>query len=852
MSLLLDALKKAAEQKAAKDDETITKTVSTSDVTVVIEKTQTVIDNTLVFEEDQTGYQADETIAIPEPGENLPNHNVETISGGPLAESSLGHTKEDKTEWAEPTKFDGDETLILDDEDVTEFINDDDAIQIVANQENSSQIATDQDKTVQGFKADTTQRDLTESTQLDGQVDSTELNEATHLSDTDDATEKVTNQEDSSQIEPEQDKTVQNYKADSTQLDLTESTQLDGQVDSTEINEATHLSDAGDATQTAANQEDFSQIAPEQDKTVQNYKANSTQLDLTESTQLDDQVDSTETNKATHLSNAGDDSDEILTNDDVTAFLGEHDFPAKRPTYSQSTDVEESETELEATAVDEGRHIEDDGAETEDISLTLMGMDDQTSFQTKVDDSTESQITDAEVQILGQASHSTESLNLVEIPSGSGAGSDTITNRSIALDRLTNEETVARQDSTSTRTYAPDNYDRTLIKVDQDDASKLFAGMKSESDVVMTPDYAKKVFISNSSVQRINHYKIYSGVAAAILLVILILGLFEYEDESENIDNSLRALKRDPTPNLPQRTGIEKRTDLFAQTNSAGAGVDIKTLALVESAGDLSEITPGTADGIADNVEVSGTIKSNEAVTEAAEENSVTVNDSKGNEVAIAEKSAVKQASSDVKTPTKSLQIASKNTIDKKDKLLKDAYAAYQRGDNVTALQKYNLVLATDADNRNALLARAAINVQNDNSVEAIADYQKILIANPKDSLAMSSLITVASISPSKSESQLKGMIRDEPNSPHLNFALANVYGAQNRWQEAQSLYFIALENNPTDPNYAYNLAVSLEHIAKPMVAVTYYQRALTNFNNGLATFNREVVDQRVEILQQL
>ena len=94
--------------------------------------------------------------------------------------------------------------------------------------------------------------------------------------------------------------------------------------------------------------------------------------------------------------------------------------------------------------------------------------------------------------------------------------------------------------------------------------------------------------------------------------------------------------------------------------------------------------------------------------------------------------------------------------------------------------------------------------------------------------------------------------MEDEPLSPQLNFVLANIYGTQNRWQEAQNHYFKALENNPDDPNYAYNLAVSLEHIAKPKVAIVYYQLALANFNNGRATFNKVIVDQRVEILKQL
>ena len=184
--------------------------------------------------------------------------------------------------------------------------------------------------------------------------------------------------------------------------------------------------------------------------------------------------------------------------------------------------------------------------------------------------------------------------------------------------------------------------------------------------------------------------------------------------------------------------------------------------------------------------------------------------------------------------------------------LLREAYAAYQAGDDEAALAKYNQVLEIDPSNRNALLARAAIAVQNDNAADAIGDYRTLLLANPKDSLAMTSLITVANVSPEDAVSQLKLMIRDEPDSPYLNFALANAYGAQDRWLEAQGHYFTALENNPGDPNYAYNLAVSLEHIAKPRVALSYYQRALDNFDNGLAMFSRDVVDQRLEMLGKL
>lgn len=725
MSLLLDALKKAAEQKAAKEDATITQTVSTSDETIVLDDTRTVIDNTVAVDEDRTEYQEDETVA----------------SVTAMSDSSELVDETEVVDATELTQFEEDATEIIDDDDVTEFIDDDDATQIVERQVSGGQNASDSDKTV-----------------LD-------------------------------------------YEEDATQLDLKQTLNSEKTVDNMGVIDAAYLA---------------------------------------------------RINKS---------SPEELTDDDVTAFMGEHDFPTEAPVVNESPDTLDSDVTLEATAL-EGNQLSYDVVESEDMSLNLMEVDGPASPQTQGSDATatqitdslitDSQITDAEVQILAQHSQTTEGLNLVDIPQDSA--SDTVTNRAPSFGGLTNEETVTRQDSTSTRTYAPDNYDRTLIKIDQDDASKLFAGMKSDSDVLMTPDYAKKVFISNSSVQRFNNYKIYAGVAAAILLVIFIFGLFEYEEESFNIDNSLRALKRDPMPNLPKRSVVQEQTSLFAQTENAG--IDTKTLALVENAGDSPDVVPKTTEMIADDAEVSGTIKSSDTtIDESGAVPDVAKNKSGDSEVAMAARSKLI-----TKTPTRAkkqdetqpLQLSSKNSVTGKDKLLKDAYAAYQRGDNNAALEKYNRVLADDPQNRNALLARAAINVQRNKSTDAIQDYQTLLIANPKDSLAMSSLISVASISPSKSESKLKGMIRDEPTSPHLNFALANVYGAQNRWQEAQNLYFKALENNPNNPNYAYNLAVSLEHISKPKVAITYYQRALVNFNNGLATFNKTVVDQRLEILKQL
>jgi len=458
------------------------------------------------------------------------------------------------------------------------------------------------------------------------------------------------------------------------------------------------------------------------------------------------------------------------------------------------------------------------------------------------------------------AGDSTRSLNLADVPDSDDttdtagridtAGGNTTAPASEYITQR-GKESSTLLDSTSTRTFAPDNYDRTLHKPLNDGASSLFAGLKSDSDAVMTPEYAKKMFLNKSSSLRMQNLRIYGGTGLSILLVIVIIGVFEIDRNSSNIDDSLRPLKRDPMPGLIRNTTTETFTDVFAA--KPGSEVDATTLQLVEN-----------AELIADSKEVVAieTGNKNEALVENTNLDQIGPNMTNSVEVQQASVAKVETTpgtnislpgvSGNGSTVTNSINIISKSTISAKDRWLHEAYAAYQKGDDQLALVKYNAVLDIDPDNRNALLARAAINIQNKRIAEAIRDYRRILFVNPKDSLAMSSMIAVANYSPEQSETQLKLMIRDEPDSHYLNFTLGNIFGAQNRWQEAQKKYFTALENNPHDPNYAYNLAVSLEHIAKPQVAIAYYELALNNYTRGLATFSKDVVDARLEILRQL
>jgi tetratricopeptide (TPR) repeat protein len=186
------------------------------------------------------------------------------------------------------------------------------------------------------------------------------------------------------------------------------------------------------------------------------------------------------------------------------------------------------------------------------------------------------------------------------------------------------------------------------------------------------------------------------------------------------------------------------------------------------------------------------------------------------------------------------------------DQHLERAYDAYQRGDLAAARQDYHEALKLDPKNRDALLGLATIAARNGEFNEAEARYLRLLEADPRDSHAMAGLIALrGQADPMQSESRLKGMIANQPEAGYLHFALGNQMAAQARWAEAQESYFKAVGSDPDSPDYAYNLAVSLDHLRQTKPALEYYQKALALGGTRPSTFDRNRAAARIRELQQ-
>jgi tetratricopeptide (TPR) repeat protein len=186
------------------------------------------------------------------------------------------------------------------------------------------------------------------------------------------------------------------------------------------------------------------------------------------------------------------------------------------------------------------------------------------------------------------------------------------------------------------------------------------------------------------------------------------------------------------------------------------------------------------------------------------------------------------------------------------DQAIERAYGAYQRGELDSAREEYQKILARESTHRDALLGLAAIDMRTRNFDTAEMRYLRLLEMDPRDSHAHAGLIALnGSTDPVQSESRIKSLIASQPDATHLYFSLGNQYAVQSRWREAQDAYFKAFSADPDNPDFAYNLAVSLDHLRQGSLAAEYYRRAVNLAAQRPAAFERARAERRARELDR-
>ncbi len=344
----------------------------------------------------------------------------------------------------------------------------------------------------------------------------------------------------------------------------------------------------------------------------------------------------------------------------------------------------------------------------------------------------------------------------------------------------------------------------------QDTASPEFnetseAGFHQQR-IIQTPttvtDEALKLLINKTNIEHKKSRMLsWGGVVIGSLLLLSIGGLYFYFDMLDELE-SMQRKHQIALATLKSKTRIEE---------------NLTSLAVVPES----------------NVKTESSTR--KGIKARAAASTSTINDARPGDVPLAKQ-------------TFSVQKAEKR--DPVSEALQRGWLAYQSKHYESARREYEKVLDKEPDNHDAVLGMAAVALQQGDSATARDLYIQLLERDPRDPHAHAGLANIAQTSGAElSETRLKQLIEFRPDDSNLQFALGNLYIQKKSWPEAQQAFFNAWKVDGENPDYAYNLAVSLDHLGKYREARAYYEDSLKLANGKNISFSPDAVKSRLAYL---
>lgn len=177
-----------------------------------------------------------------------------------------------------------------------------------------------------------------------------------------------------------------------------------------------------------------------------------------------------------------------------------------------------------------------------------------------------------------------------------------------------------------------------------------------------------------------------------------------------------------------------------------------------------------------------------------------------------------------------------------------DGYAAFQAGEFDRARVAYERALRADPRNPDALHGLAALAQHRRDEAGVRQLMRRIAEVDPSDTAARVALSD--NVDPAVQEARLLDIAAAQPKSAAAALALGSLYASQARWREAQQAYFNAYTLAPEQPDHAYNLAVSLDQLRQPRLALQYYREAMSLRAQQTAAFDADTVAARILSLE--
>lgn len=194
-------------------------------------------------------------------------------------------------------------------------------------------------------------------------------------------------------------------------------------------------------------------------------------------------------------------------------------------------------------------------------------------------------------------------------------------------------------------------------------------------------------------------------------------------------------------------------------------------------------------------------------------------------------------------------RISRSRTPNAVDTRVTQAYAAFQRGDLDTAAKLYDVARLADPGRRDTLLGLGAVALKRGDLPRAYDYYARVLKAQPQDPVATAALFSLTEADGESGAARLRLLLDTQGDAPYIHAALGTWYARRARWADAQQSYFDAARLDASNPDYNFNLAVSLEHMGQAPAALDYYQKSLSLRAQHSAGFDAKIAQDRIRIL---
>lgn len=204
--------------------------------------------------------------------------------------------------------------------------------------------------------------------------------------------------------------------------------------------------------------------------------------------------------------------------------------------------------------------------------------------------------------------------------------------------------------------------------------------------------------------------------------------------------------------------------------------------------------------------------------------------------------------------PKSGIQISKRKLSTQSQSSLTAAQRALKTGNLTSAEAAYRQAIKTSPENTTATSSLASLLAQQGKTQEAQILFLKTLEKDPENLIAKTGLINIRAKDSTNlsAGSQLKQLLTEYPKQAHLHASLGNFHARRNEWPAAQTAYFEAFALDSDNPDYAFNLAISLDQIGKPDIAANYYKKAIELFGKHPSQFSKSDAERRLSELEGL